>query len=101
MAISTNVAGRKIAASISTSGRPGRSASSAFSTLPRHLQRVPPREFFDDEQQAGPVVDDPVADHRLMIDHHLGHILQIQLLAIPDGHAACWPGRSGLTSSDR
>ena len=91
MAISTKVAGRKIAASISTSGRPGRSASSAFSTSSRDLQRVSPWEFLDDQQKTRTIVDDPVANHRLMIDHHLGHISQIQLLAIPDGHAACWP----------
>src|SRR5207249_7695400 len=35
---------------------------------PRHLQRVGPGEFLDDEEEAGAVVDDRVPDHRLMIE---------------------------------
>ena len=52
IAVSMNVAGRKIVGSTSTPARPGRSASSASSTPSRHLERVRPRELLDDEQQA-------------------------------------------------
>ena len=77
--ISIKVAGRKIVVSISTSGRPGRKASSAFSTS-RVTCSVLPQGNFSTIAEGRPVVDDPVADHRLMIDDHVGHVLQIQLL---------------------
>ena len=67
IASSMKVAGRKIVVSISMPGSPGRSSSSAASTPSRDLERVGPGELLDDEHQARAVVDDGVADQRLVV----------------------------------
>ena len=48
------------------------------------LQAVRPGELLDDQQQAGAVVDDAVADHGLMADHHVGHVLELNGFAVLD-----------------
>ena len=83
MDVSMYVAGRKICASMSTSGRPGRRASIALSTSLVTCS-VLPHGNFSTMHKTWPVIDNPVADHGLMIDHDLGDILQDQLPAVPD-----------------
>ena len=85
------VAGRKMVESISIPGRPGRSAASASSTPCVTSRVLRPGILLDDQHQARPVVDDGIADERLGIFHHVGHITQAQrraiaLLFIADGH---------------
>ena len=62
-----NVAGRKIVVSISIPGRPGLQLSSACLDAAGHVEGVGPRELLDDEHQARAVVDDGVADQRLVV----------------------------------
>jgi hypothetical protein len=44
----------------------------------RDLAGVGPWELLDDQHEAGPVVADRVADQRLMVLHHRGHVAQPQ-----------------------
>ena len=76
------VAGRKMVESISTSFRPGLSASSAASTLRVTSSVLPQRLLLDDQQQAGPVVDDRVADGRRMTFDDFGDVAQAQRRAV-------------------
>ena len=47
------------------------------------MQRVAPGEFLNDKQETGTIVNDSVANHGLMIHHHLGHVTHKQRLAVP------------------
>ena len=78
IAISMKFAGRKIELSIVIPVRPGRIAASASSTPSRHVQGVGAGEFLDHQQQARAIVCERVANQRLMIFHHVGHIAQAQ-----------------------
>ena len=59
-----NVAGRKIVGSTCTPASAGARSRSAASTSSRDLKRVGAELLLDDQQQAGHVVDDRVADRR-------------------------------------
>ena len=61
---SMNVAGRKIVGSSVTSASPGRRVFQSRFHLARHFERVAPGLLFDDQQQAGPIVDHGIADRR-------------------------------------
>ena len=69
-ASSMKVAGRKIEASTSMPARPG-GAGERLPRRPGHVERAGARELLDDEEQAGAVVDDRVADQRLVILDHV------------------------------
>ena len=81
--VSMNVAGRKIVASISIPGKPGRSSSRTPLDAVGDLERVGTRELLDHEQQAGLAVDDGVAGERWVALHDLCHVGQAEPLAAP------------------
>ena len=70
------VAGRKIVGSTSIPVRPGRQIVERRLDALRDVQRVRPRELLDDEQQARPVVDDRVADERLVAVDQSRHVAE-------------------------
>jgi hypothetical protein len=47
-----------------------------------HVQRVGPRQLFDDQQDAGHVVDNCVTDRRRRSNLHLGHVAQQQRCSV-------------------
>ena len=98
MAISIYVAGRNSVESISRPARPGRIASSAFFDAARDVDRVGPREFFDDQHEAGLVVDDRVADERLMVFDDVGHVAE-PLVGALDGDLGQFFGRGDRQTS--
>ena len=78
-----NVAGRKMVESISTSFRPGPSVRARLD-VPGHRQRVRVRLLLDDQQQAGAIVDDGVADRRGK-PSDLGHVAERERRAVAEG----------------
>ena len=94
--LSMKLAGRKW--SESTRRRRGRAAARrAPPPRPGHLERVGAGELLDHEQQAGAVVDDGVADQRLVVLDHVGDVAEAQLAGRrrpPRSGPA--PGRSGV-----
>ena len=77
-----NVAGRKIVVSISMPGRPGRSSSSALST-PRVTSSVFAHGSFSTiSMQALAVVDDGVAEQRLVAPRHRAQVAQDERRAV-------------------
>jgi hypothetical protein len=49
---------------------------------PGHLEGVGAGELLDDQQQPGAVAEDGVADERLVVLHHVGHVADPQRLAV-------------------
>ncbi len=98
---STNVAGRKIVVSILMPGRPGFMSLIASSTPLRHVERVGERELLDDEQEAGPAVDDRVAVQRLVVDLHGGDVAERERAAVGPGRAGDRHRREVLGRADR
>ena len=76
MAISMNVAGRKIVVSISMPGQAGRELVERLLDAVGDVERVGPRELLDDEHQARAVVDDGVADQRLVVVDDVGDVAE-------------------------
>ena len=52
---------------------------------PRHVERVAPGLLLDDQQEAGAVVDDGVADRRGVALHHARHVADAQGRAAAEG----------------
>ena len=72
-----NVAGRKIVGSMfDVLAMPGRRVVERRFHGARHVQRVAPGLFLDDQQQARSVVDHGVADRRRETFDHVGHFAQ-------------------------
>ncbi len=65
---------------------PGASVASASVHGLCHFQRTGTREFFDDEHEAGTVVDDRVANQRLVIFHQRGDVAKDHVLVIDDAN---------------
>ena len=65
---------RKIVVSNVIPGRPGLQRVDHLVHVAGDIERVAPRQLLDDEQQAGTVVDDRVADQRLVVDLDVGHL---------------------------
>ena len=65
---------RKILVSKTTSGRPGCSDLITSSTSLGDVESVAPRQLLDDQQQTRAVVDDRVADERLVVILDVGHL---------------------------
>jgi hypothetical protein len=63
-----------IATSMNVAGRPWPELVQRLLDAPGHLERVRGRELFDDQEEAGAVVDDCVADERGMVGDDVGHI---------------------------
>ena len=96
-AISMKVAGRKMVVSISMPGRPGRISSMRRLDALGHLERVAPGELLDDQHQARAVVDDGVADQRLVVLDHVGHVAEAQRLAVRARSTTTSARSSGVT----
>ena len=67
IAVSMKSAGRKIVVSMSMPGRPGLHLVDRVLDALRDVERVAPRQLLDDQHEARTVVDDRVADERLVV----------------------------------
>ena len=114
-ASSMNVAGRKSVESTSMPGQAGRQRGEGVLDARGHLEGVGARELLDDQEQARAVVDDRVADQRLVVlddrrdvteraatgrpavDRSIGDLGQVggggDRLDVLDRRAAGWPCR--------
>ena len=79
--VSMNVAGRKIVGVDLDALQARPHLLDGVFDAPGDVERVRPRQLLDDEHQPGTVVDDGVAQERLVVDHDVGHVAQEEGLA--------------------
>ena len=73
---------RKMVVSNVIPGRPGLQRIDHLVDVPRDIERVAPRELLHDQQQARAVLDDGVADERLVIDLDVGDLTEAHPSAV-------------------